>query len=221
MKKLIAYSLSLAVVLGLVTPALADVRSELEAKRAEIQTQIKENQDKLQEARDNIKNLGQENKDLRTMFRFDIAKHRADIAGRVFNASIDRLNKLIDRINSRITKLNAAGASTTDATNFVNLAKGNITDAQTHMSILTSLDVSTTTLATTTAKQNWDTVKSEAKIIRDFLVKAKQNLQKAVNVLARLQKDYHTSDEDKSSGKDNNDEGNSHSTSTASTTNPN
>lgn len=184
---IIALSLAFLLVFNFATPAFADVRSELEIRRAVIEAQIKTNEARLKNVRQDLTSLGQKSK---SEIRFDVAKQRAEIVAKVFDANISRLQKLIQRIESRRSIYVSLGASTTDASSFVTAARANISDATLHLNIIRSLDVSTSTQATSTALTNWNSVKSETKIVRDLLVKAKQNLQKAVNVLAKLEKQY-------------------------------
>lgn len=184
---------ALLLVLVSASPAMAQddsinikdtVKSEIESKKAEVQNKIKENQQKLKE--DRAKK--EDRKEEKAGFHGEIIKMRASVATKVFDATLERLAKLIERIESRSAKLRTEGMVTTDVDAAVAAAKANIADAKTHITIMNSIDLST--VSSTTAKTNFKRVKSEAKLVREALTKAKQNLQKAVKALAKFEKEH-------------------------------
>jgi uncharacterized protein (DUF3084 family) len=163
------------------------IREAIETKKS----QIKDTQEKLREVAQKATTTRKELKDLRADdrgFKHEIAKMRATVATKVYNATIARLEKLADRIQGRIDKVKANGGVTTEAEGFLATAKTNISDAKAHIVTMQSADISTST-ASTTARANFESVKTEAKVARQLLTQAKQNLQKAVNALARLNKE--------------------------------
>ncbi len=207
MKKLSIF-LALLIALGSVSPVLAleetrtdikSVKAEFEAKKIEIQNKIKENKDRIDEARGEVRVENQEDKQRRdedSQNRVNGAKVRLEVAVRVFEATIKRLDTLTGRIDSKLTELNGRGASTTVATTFVTAAKADLANAKTHIETLRLVDLSigstsatstgTTTLATN-IKVSFDKIKSEAKIIRESLVSAKQNLMRALTAIKKME----------------------------------
>lgn len=195
MKKSV-YILATLLVFSYASPALAEnsVRDTIESKVAEFQSKIRENQQKIVDARDQFKSvasstkaevrdLHREDEGMRMNFKVDIAKHQAEIAGKVFQATLDRMSTLITRIESRIAKIKAAGGDTSPAESSVAAAKADITDAKAHIAIITSTDISG---ATTTAATRFEAVKTEAMSVRKDLIDAKQNLMRAVQSLHGL-----------------------------------
>ena len=198
----------------------SSVRADFEAKRAEVQKKIKENEMRLKESREDLrKDLKEVNKDVRKEVKDDVrevkregkddrslingARVRVAVALRVFEATIARLETLSLRIESRIGKLSTTtSASTTDATNFVNAAKQNLVDAKAHVAILKSIQVSiggdATSLASTTAsssvREAFAKIKEEAKLVREALTKAKQNLMRAIGAIKKIEKPVRSQD---------------------------
>lgn len=139
-----------------------------------------------------------EDKNNNSKERWNNIKIRTDVSVRIFEATIDRLNTLIGRVESRIDKIHDNGASTTEAVSFVNAAKDNLENAEGHILNIKNIDLTyssstasstASTTATTTIKLNWNELKGEARMAREELVEAKQNLMKSLNVLKRLAND--------------------------------
>lgn len=182
------------------------VESENSGKRSVITDLIRIKKDEIRDTQEKLREVAQKSSKVRDDdgdddddnrpkliddkggFRKEIAKVRSIVAAKVYNATIVRLEKLVERIQSRTDKVKAEGGITTTAQGFVDAAKINISDAKAHIVLMQSADISTST-ASTTARANFENVKDEAKIAKKLLQDAKQNLQKAVNALARLNKE--------------------------------
>lgn len=196
-------------------------RDDFEARKSEIQEKIKENKDRLKDSREDLKKdlkrvdnevkkevkgevremkreVKDERREDRKEDRRDNSEHgvRAQVAIRVFEATIVRLETLVGRIDSRITKLSQLGASTTEATAFVGAAKTSINSAKAHIVLLKSIDLragtstATSTDITTEAKTNrpnLDKLKAEVKATREDLTNAKQSLMRAVTAIKKIE----------------------------------
>ncbi len=128
--------------------------------------------------------------DLRGGLRADLVTARLRAAEMVFTATINRFDRIITRIQSRLGKISAAGGSVTEAQADVNLAKGNIADAEAQLTILANINISGST-STTTLAANFQAAKAAAKKAREDLETAKQNLIKAVQVMVKVEVGLH------------------------------
>ncbi|HRH25341.1 MAG TPA: hypothetical protein PLD99_00080 [Parcubacteria group bacterium] len=171
------------------------LKGEIKDKREEMKEDRKELRDDRQEDRqDKREDRREDRQDKREDRREDrgekSVKVRADVAVRVLEATITRLETLATRIDSRIAKIGSTGTSTTEATGFVASARTDIGTAKTHIANIKGIDLSSDTAsstATSTNKVNRDKIKSEAKLAKEALVSAKQNLMKALNAIKRIE----------------------------------
>jgi hypothetical protein len=193
----------------------AEVRTAVEAKKAEIKNQQEQLKNTAKTLRENekehrasttaeIKDLRKDMKENRDDLRSDIVKIRVSNTARVITATITRLEKITERIQSRLTKVQANGGTTTQAQVLVDAAKVNIADAKVQVGIIASLQVGSTT-SSTTAATNFEGIKAAAKVARESLESARQNLMKSVRYIQGL----HLGD----------DKDREHATTTATTTN--
>jgi len=164
---------------------LAELKA-LEMKKLEMRkaqgTSTGTSTDARKEKREEVKG---EMKEVRQDFRAQEVKMRVRNVTRVFTATVERLEKIVTRIESRITKIKAAGGTTTEAEAFVDAAKVNLATVKTDISAINSIDLSG---STTTAQANFETIKADAQAGRESLTSARQNLEKALASLMKLEK---------------------------------
>ncbi|MHB1330496.1 MAG: hypothetical protein ACYCY6_00820 [Minisyncoccota bacterium] len=191
-------------------------RLEILRKIEENRTKLEENRQKIENNLNSQESVGvenrvareeksesEENKSENSRSRWNNIKVRADVSVRIFEATLVRLRTLVERFDSRIDKLDDKGADTIEAVSFVDAAEVNLGNAEMHIENIKNIDLSyssstasttasttgsigTTNVATTTIQLNFDQLKEEAKMAREELVEAKQNLMKALNVLKRV-----------------------------------
>ena len=107
-----------------------------------------------------------------------LEKRRVENVTRMMLATIARLEKIIARIESKIEKIKGEGGSTSEAENFVVLAKGNLADAKVAVDTFSKLD-----LSGNTALENSDTIRAAAAEAREDIKDARENLVKAIKSL--------------------------------------
>jgi archaellum component FlaC len=115
------------------------------------------------------------------------AKKHVESAQKNLLAAIERLENLIKRIEARVTSVTAEGTNTADATAKITEAKANIADAKSRVEKLSTLNISSGPVATTTeGRKDLNVAKGEVKAAREALINAKQNLMRAVQLLKGL-----------------------------------
>lgn len=143
-------------------------------------------------------NLGSENKrsadrpQMEKESQADRVEKRTQHVIKVLTVTADRLDKITLRIESRIGKIHALNESTGQAEDFVAEAKASLAEARTHISLISSVDVST---ASTTNKEILDNIKIEAKAAGTSLTEARRNLSKAIGEIKGLERNLSDNNE--------------------------
>lgn len=109
------------------------------------------------------------------------AKEKANVAVKVFEDRISKLEKLVARIESRIAKVKADGGDVAAAEAKMVSAKAAIADAKSRLEKISKIDITAGSDRT-----NLNAAKAEIKATRESLIKAKQDMMKAVQLLKGL-----------------------------------
>lgn len=142
---------------------MEDRREDMEERRGELKTRIEERHVEMRERR--------------IEFQQSMAERKVEHTKRVILATIERLRGIITRIESRIAKLEERGIDTTEATNFVNLAKDNLDDAE------AAVNNFPTDFSSESAQDNFSLIRAAASVAKDYIRTAHTNLKDAVRVL--------------------------------------
>ena len=134
--------------------------------------------ERLMEIRSNIEQRKASSTERRLEMQTNIAKRRVEHVTKVILATIKRLEKIITRIESRIEKIKERGGDTTEAEDFVALAKENLADAKVAVDAFINLD-----LSGSTAVENFEMIRAAAAEARENISSAHRNLMMAVRAL--------------------------------------
>lgn len=195
-QRLITSLILLSFVIG-VTPALAEglsgklkvraddssgsIRVQAEGK-AEIENDDDESDDDAtstkSESREDRAETKASSTDRRIKLFRSLAERKAEHAGQVFLATIERLEKIADRIDSRIAKVEAEGGFATESKTFVAEARGHLAEARTNVEVFASIE-----FTADTASENFGRVRDAAVAVKMHLREAHRSLMMAVRSL--------------------------------------
>jgi hypothetical protein len=169
------------------------VRIEMKAKVESRQASSTERKEEMQEKRDNMKASSTERREelkdrlierkassteRRIEMQQDLAKRKAAYVYKLITATINRLHQIITRLESRIDKVWQNGGNVSASQSFVALAKTDLANASSSVKLLLTLD-----LSGDKAQENFEKVREAAKIAKDHIRKAHDNLKKAIRAL--------------------------------------
>lgn len=181
-------------------------RLSLSASTTSAQTEVRRPETKnlpdlqrgnLKEARENLKNeLKDKKEEVKTTaqravgeIRSEVALQKARMTSKILTATLTRLQTLAGRIDSRVTKLKSLGGNTSEAETSLAAAKADLSTARTHIQTISSLEQSlASSTASTTLRTNFESIKTEAKTVRESLAKAHKGLEKTVQTLRDVEK---------------------------------
>jgi hypothetical protein len=107
-----------------------------------------------------------------------LAKRKAEMAGKLLEATITRLEKIATRLDSRIAKVKAEGGMTAESEAFSAQAKVHLSEARQSLAVFASID-----LSADKAQANFAKVKEAAKDVRTHIKEAHESLMQAVRAL--------------------------------------
>ena len=108
----------------------------------------------------------------------NVTKRKAEQAGKVLLATIERLEKIVLRLDSRIAKVKAAGGLTAESERYSAEAKFHLAEARKSLGAFKSVD-----LSGLKASENFSRVRDVASVTREHIRQAHQSLTKAIRAL--------------------------------------
>lgn len=172
------------------------LQAEMKQRRETMKSEFREFGEERKEVRHASTTPGNKGQERRTEVLERNAAKMVEKTAERLSATVARLEKIMGRVESRITKIGSTGASTTDATNFVNAAKTSLQEAKSGISGLGSVDTSLGTSSATSTPANFQRVRAAVGAVKEDLKAAHENLVKAIRSLASIEKPEDNSSQD-------------------------
>lgn len=161
------------------------MNAELEARRASTTLRMEDKKERMAsttERREEMKAEMEVKRASSTARRVEmqqgIAKKRAEHAGKMLLATIERLEKILMRVETRIAKVKAEGGVTAESEANIGEAKIHLQAARTSLEAFASID-----LSADKANENFENIKELAQTVKTHIKEAHESLMKAVRAL--------------------------------------
>ncbi len=156
----------------------AQIKVEMKERMDDRKASTTEDRDDREEMRGKIAERQASSTEKRIEMQQGLAKRKAEMAGKVLEATISRLEKIVTRLDSRIAKVKADGGVTAESEAFSAQAKVHLSEARQSLAVFASIDLSADKIQT-----NFEKIRTAVGQVRTHIKEAHESLMKAIRAL--------------------------------------